>query len=42
MGIDALRPRDRQLFPTGRGLSSFIAVLRDALERDRAGASTPA
>lgn len=38
LGIDAVRPRDRQLFPAGRGLSSFISVLHDALERDRAEA----
>lgn len=42
LGIDAVRPRDRQLFPAGRGLSSFISVLRDALERDRAAAGVPA
>jgi hypothetical protein len=30
--IDAVRSRDRQLFPSGRGLSSFIARLHDALE----------
>jgi hypothetical protein len=42
LGIDAVRPRDRQLFPAGRGLSSFISVLRDALERDRAAAGLPA
>jgi hypothetical protein len=36
LGIDAVRPRDHQLFPAGRGLSSFISALRDALDRDRA------
>jgi hypothetical protein len=30
--IDALRPRDRQLFPAGGGISSFIARLREELE----------
>ena len=42
IGIDSVRPRDRQLFPPGRGLSSFISVLRDALERDRATAGANA
>jgi hypothetical protein len=32
--IDSVRGRDRQLFPSGRGLSSFVAVLHDALEND--------
>jgi hypothetical protein len=32
--IDGVRGRERQLFPSGRGLSSFIAVLHDALERE--------
>jgi hypothetical protein len=31
-GIDEVRPRDQQLFPTGGGLSSFISKLREALE----------
>ena len=41
LAIDAVRPRDRQLFPAGRGMSSFISALRDALERDRAAAGVP-
>ena len=40
LGIDAVRPRDRQLFPAGRGLSSFISALREALDRERAPAGT--
>jgi hypothetical protein len=32
--IDELRPRDRQLFPAGGGISSFIGAVRTALERD--------
>lgn len=32
MAIDEVRPRDRQLFPNGRGLSSFIERLRNELE----------
>lgn len=30
--IDEVRPRERQLFPSGRGLSSFIDRLREELE----------
>ena len=32
MAIDEARPRDRQLFPNGGGLSSFIERLRNELE----------
>ncbi|ONI83420.1 hypothetical protein ALI22I_33445 [Saccharothrix sp. ALI-22-I] len=30
-GIDAVRPRDRQLFPTGRGVSAFLQALEHVL-----------
>jgi len=32
VAIDAVRSRDRQLFPAGGGISSFIARLREELE----------
>ena len=32
MAFDEVRPRDRQLFSNGRGLSSFIERLRNELE----------
>lgn len=37
--IDQVRPRERQIFPTGRGVSSFIAALREALNRGTAHTS---
>lgn len=32
--IDKVRPRERQLFPSGGGMSSMLARLREALEAD--------
>lgn len=32
--IDAARPRERQLYPSGGGLSSFVARLREALDAE--------
>jgi hypothetical protein len=32
MAIDQVRPRDRQVFPVGRGVSSFLAALEQELD----------
>ena len=42
VAIDQVRPRHQQIFPSGRGVSSFIAALRESLERGTSQKTEPA